>query len=765
MNRLKTFLSLCLIQSMFIVCLFSQDATVSGIVSDQATGLPLLFANIQAGEKGTVADLDGTYSLSLAPGNYEIVFSYVGYKALTESVSLSAGQSFQLNVSLAEEVNVLQTATVTSGKFEKPLGEVTVSLEVIKPALIENTSKPTLDEALQKIPGVIVIDGQANIRGGSGFSQGAGSRVLLLVDDVPILQADAGFPNWDDVPVESIEQIEVLKGASSSLYGSSALNGIINVRTAYAKSKPETKFSVFQTTYFSPEDERLKWWDKAPFTQAFSGSNRVKLGKLDLVTGLFLFNQESFRKDTNKKFGRFNFNTRYRFNDRVTAGLAANFNLGESKAYFYWLTDTMGYVGAPTTISNRERFRFNIDPYATFFDKSGNRHRLNGRFYFVDNNNDLNQSNQSFMYYGEYQFQKRLSGSDFVISAGVVTQGTRVDAELYGDTVFTSRNFAGYIQLENKLFDRLNLSAGFRFEHNVLNNPGFTYSFGTVPASEEKDSKPVFRIGANYQVTDYTFLRASWGQGYRFPTVAEKFIFTDAGGFFVTPNPTLTPETGWSAEIAIKQGFKVGSVQGFFDIAAFYMRYEDMMEFNVGKIFNQFQSQNIGGTLIKGMEFTIAGQGKLGNVETSILAGYTYIEPEFLDFDNTQIPAGELGTLGQRNANNSSSDLNFLKYRSRHTAKLDIQGTYKRVSLGLESQYASRIEAIDAIFEFIISGLARYRQTETGNLVHSVRGAYQFTKGLKLSLILGNVANELYAIRPALLEGPRNLTARIDYKF
>ncbi|MDV7393749.1 Plug domain-containing protein, partial [Arthrospira platensis SPKY1] len=128
---------------------------------------------------------------------------------------------------MTEEATILQTATVTSGKFEKSLGEVTVSLEVIKPQLIESVNTVSLDQVLEKVPGVNIIDGQANIRGGSGFSYGAGSRVLLLVDDIPMLQADAGFPNWNDLPVENIEQIEVVKGAASALYGSSALNGII----------------------------------------------------------------------------------------------------------------------------------------------------------------------------------------------------------------------------------------------------------------------------------------------------------------------------------------------------------------------------------------------------------------------------------------------------------------------------------------------------------------------------------------------------------
>ena len=65
-----------------------------------------------------------------------------------------------------------------------------------------------------------MVSSQPNIRGGSGWSYGAGSRVLLLVDDIPALQADAGLAQWDDIPVENIAQIEVVKGAASALYGS-----------------------------------------------------------------------------------------------------------------------------------------------------------------------------------------------------------------------------------------------------------------------------------------------------------------------------------------------------------------------------------------------------------------------------------------------------------------------------------------------------------------------------------------------------------------
>ena len=154
------------------------------------------------------------------------------------------------------------------------------------------------------------MDGQANIRGGSGYSYGAGSRVLLLVDGIPAFQADAGRPNWSHIPVENIGQIEVIKGAASALYGSSAMNGIINVRTAYPTSDPFTKLSFFTNFYNKPRTttnfagiettgEQKAWWNRdevvvdkdtidvtqenRPREVGFSFAHRQKFGQHDLV--------------------------------------------------------------------------------------------------------------------------------------------------------------------------------------------------------------------------------------------------------------------------------------------------------------------------------------------------------------------------------------------------------------------------------------------------------------------------------------------------
>ncbi|MEM9821594.1 MAG: TonB-dependent receptor [Bacteroidota bacterium] len=735
---------------------FSQTAVLEGFIYDKTNEDPLISATVKVGESGTVTDANGRYEIKIEAGTYEIEVGYIGYASQKQRVSLQAGQRLQVDFNLKVTTTLLETATVTTGKYEKPISEVTVSLEVLQPSLIDNTNATSIDDALEKIPGLNIVDGQANIRGGSGWSYGAGSRVLLLIDDIPALQADAGFPNWNDIPIENTERAEVVKGAASALYGSSAMNGIINVRTAYAKAKPVTKISTFYRSFRDPKDEAKVWWEgqDRPFETGLSLAHRQKFNKFDLVLGGYTLYSNSFREDTYNRYGRISIGTRYRLTDRLSFGINSNINKGKNSSYFYWRDGEAGaYQGDTTSISISDNVRFNVDPFLTYFDGSGGKHRLITRLLRVDNDNNADQSNTSNFYYGEYQYQKEFEKAQLVATAGAVTSATSVSAPLYGDTTFHSNNFATYLQLEKKLGQRINLSGGVRFERNEQRSPE-VFAGDTIPNGKVVESKPVFRFGMNYKMTNVTFLRASWGQGYRYPTIAEKFIETAAGAIIVAPNLDLTSETGWSAEVGLKQGFNLGSFQGYMDVAGFWTEYQDMIEFNIRFTLPiSFQAQNIGNTIIRGIDFTIAGQGDILGLSTSLLAGYTYINPKFQEFT----PEDELF---------SSADYNVLKYRNRHSVKFDIESRKGPVSLGIAAFYNSRVEAIDAILNLELPGLADYRENfDGGAFTLDTRLAFYFLEGGKVSLIAANLFNVEYMRRPALLEAPRNLTLRLDYQF
>lgn len=770
--RLKLFYTLVL-SFIFITLLSAQKATLQGQITDKSTGEPLVSVSVKVGTTGTVTDFDGRFSLSANPGPTLLEISYVGYSTQEFELDLSAGEVFDLEVLLEESPTLLETATVTSGKYEKSLGEVTVSLEVVRPEFIKSINTTSVDEVLDRIPGVTIIDGQANIRGGSGFSYGAGSRVLLLVDDVPFFQADAGLTNWNDVPVENISQIEVVKGAASALYGSSALNGIINIRTDYATSQPEFNAAIFHQVFMLPADRDKQWWDRTPYTTGASLAYKRRFGRLDVVMSAFVLDRESYNERTLEDYKRLSGGLRYRISEKVTLGLNWNVNAGENQDFFFWANGATGnYRGFRTSFNRSERLRYYLDPFLIIYDPLGNRHKFLGRYLSVDNVVTNDQSNSSQMYYGEYQFQRQFTGLELVTTAGIVYQATSVSAPLYGDTTYSSQNLAGYLQMDKKFFDRLNVSVGFRFEANQLNNPGYVYFNGlmndTVPPSEDYESKPVFRVGANYQAGQATFFRASWGQGYRYPTIAEKYILTTFGGVPISPNPDLESETGWSTELAVKQGYRLGQFEGFLDLAAFWTEYQNMMEFNFINLFpTGFRSENVGNTVIKGMEFTVAGRGTILGLQTNLMGGYTYIDPKFEVFDTTAVAEGQQPTEGQKNAINSSVNYNVLKYRTRHSYKFDIESVYKKWSLGLTLLGASHMESVDKIFEvLIVPGLKDYRaENNRGYRAFNVRLAFEPKPKHRFSLLVNNLFNAEYAIRPGLLDAPRNVTLRLDYGF
>lgn len=732
----------------------AQQGSITGMVIDERTKEPLYPATIKIGTTGTITDFDGNFELQLATGIQELEISYVGYETLIQSVTIAADEMTTLNFFLAESVNLLQTATVTSGKYEKSLGEVTVSLEVLKSDLIESTNAVSLDQALEKIPGVNLVGGQANIRGGSGFSYGAGSRVLLLVNDLPALQADAGTSNWGDLPVENIEQVEVIKGATSALYGSAAMNGLINVRTGYAKSDPETKISIFGGTYDSPKDATKKWWDDTRYEAGVLFSHKQKINKFDLVIGGRYYQQKDVRENSDNEQGRLSLGTRYRLTDRLSIGVNATYNKQNNQSYFYWLNSAEGnYQPDPTTLSNTTPTRFYIDPFISYFDKQGGQHKFNGRYFSIDNKSTTGTDNFSDLFYGSYQYQRKFEATDFVVTAGVVASKTDVVAPLYGDTSYVLTNNAAYLQLEKKLFDKLNISAGIRYEYNRIDGPEQVGAF-TIPNGRTSDARPVARFGANYQAGEATFFRASWGQGFRFPTIAEKFITTDLGGTPISPNPELQSETGWSSEIGLKQGFKVSNWQGFLDVASFWMEYEDMIEFIFVSFGEGFKATNIGNTVIKGVEGSIQGQGNIGSIPTSIIAGYTYIDPKFKTFT-------------EQDQLRSSVDYNVLKYRFKHTIKVDIESKFNKLNVGVAMFRNSHMEAIDAIFEsLVVPGLKDFRvKNNNGFYVFNARVGYQANEHLKIGFLVKNLTNIEYTKRPGLLEATRLWTMRVDYKF
>ncbi len=765
--------------------LVAQTTKIVGVIKDVDSKEVLTGVSISANKSiGTKSDLNGNYQLQLNEGTYQIRFSFTGYEEIKQSITLSKNENKIIDIFLKSKSTALNTVTISGSKFEKRAAEEIVSIEVIKPAQILNMANNNMTDALQRVPGVSVVESQVNIRGGSGWSYGAGSRVLVLVDDMPMMTADAGDAKWDFLPIENCEQIEVIKGASSSLYGSSALNGVVNFRTGFAKNKPKTKAMLYNGMYGNPKDKSWKWWGKQqPGFQGGYFMHAQKFGQLDFVLGSAWYSEDSYNQGDLQRRGRANMNLRYRFknNPRLLVGINSNLQLNKSQTFFFWQPDAVngtkfyqpygGLNDSTTTVNKNQGQRINIDPYIQLYSKGGAKHVLRTRFFRSKNDiPEKQQSSTADTYFGEYQYQKEIQSDNKILDqlhivSGVLSSYSNVVGELYGN--HNTYNIAPYLQLEKKI-NKLWLNVGMRYEVNQVD----TYA---------TEKKPVFRTGFNYELSKSTFLRASFGQGYRYPSVAERFINTSFGPSKVFPNQALKSETGWSSEIGVKQGYKIGSWLGYVDVAAFWMQYQNMMEFNfnfyipkdstfitVSDAFSYlgFKSINVGNTRINGVDMSTVAQGKIGKISSRFMVSYTYMNPILLNPDSATMA-------------NVSGNTKTLKYRYRNSFKMDMEHSYKNVVLGSTILYNSNMQNIDAVFQntkptqnlpgLLFEGVTKLPSSvnafrtkyNKGSFVWDVRLAYQLSKQAKISLVIKNILNTVYSERPALIAPPRNVTLQL----
>ena len=303
---MKTLLTLIIQLTVVSFCL--GQGTLKGVVSDEKTGETLIGASVRLSNDittGASTDLDGNYSFVIPEGKQLIVCSYTGMRNDTVELVITDKQTVYHEFKLKMLAEQLGTVVVSASKFEQRLEELTVSMDVIQPGIIESKNTTNVIQVLEQTPGLTILDEEPQIRSGSGYSFGIGSRVAILVDDLPLTTGDLGKAEWSFIPIENVEQIEVIKGSSSVLYGSSALSGVINVRTAYPKDEPVTKVNVYSglrsailednaatgkriTNFFGLDASAAngkKWWNGLANYSGMNILHSRKVGQLDVVLG------------------------------------------------------------------------------------------------------------------------------------------------------------------------------------------------------------------------------------------------------------------------------------------------------------------------------------------------------------------------------------------------------------------------------------------------------------------------------------------------
>jgi iron complex outermembrane receptor protein len=315
-----------------------------------------------------------------------------------------------------------------------------------------------------------------------------------------------------------------------------------------------------------------------------------------------------------------------------------------------------------------------------------------------------------------------------------------VKSQFYGD--HSGINLAAFSQFEIEPLHRLKTVAGIRIEHNALDG-------------ENDRPVPIVRLGINWQASDYTFIRGSFGQGYRYPSIAEKFASTTLGSVLIIPNPSIQPESGFSSEIGIKQGIGSGMIKGQADLSIFLLQNKDIIEFEFGFYpeGRGFRATNVEQSRVYGSEVEFMLSREFGKVNASLIGGYTYIYPI------------EYNSLTGKNTDT------YLKYRRKHSSKINVLATMEKIDIDISILFKSKTLNIDNVFldptsrESILPGFYDYwLENNRGYVLMDGSVGYKINK-FRISFAVKNITNTEYMGRPGDIQPHRNFSVRFTGNF
>lgn len=753
MLRIVLCYCLCLIASLPA---FGQEPTagsglLSGKIFDRETRAPIVAANVylDSVHLGATTNEQGQFSIRyIPPGTYRLVAEYLGYEAYTEkALKIEQGKLVSRSIGLKSTELAGQEVIVTAARKPQTTQQTPASIVLMTAAELRDRPITTFDQALESVPGLSVyrtagvsvqslsIRGSSDVAGG-----GVGNRVLLLIDGRPALTSDAGGAYWGLVPTNFIDRVEVVKGAFSSLYGSTAMGGVVNVITSRPQYRSLGTVKLGLGLYRSPaSDEQFK--DGPLFLNQMEANYSGANGKVS-----YLMSASRKQSDGHSEQAAYTF---YNLYSKMMFDLGFNRNIeltlggGSSKNDYphSWLN-----AGQPLRVRARyrddfqEKKQFNMDLH--YWAVPNHRARYDSRFYFYytdarsffNPNDPLRQipGNEPFGQSTRSEGRKfgNISQLDYYVTpklyliAGTDVQVDVVDAVpdsiLYGRQQLN--NIAGYLQAESKLHPKLTTTLGIRYDYNHL-----------VGGKSLTHMSP--KISLLYQPLSNTALRLLYGRAFRAPTIAERFFKVElGGGILFRENPDLRAEKMTvSLEAGLKQRVKNRLT---FDIALYHYRYSDLIYWvdiaaETGVTFPYFEVRNLNRAQTQGLELTVSGQ-----LSSSISAAvnYTFLDAKDLSPDR-------------------SDDL--LAYRPKHTASANLAWRFSRYRLYLDGRFRSKIE------EVFLYPLQRPQAFAVAN------GKLSATvfNGLELSLSVNNLFDREYEELARYRMPGRNYLVGLRYDF
>ena len=556
---MKFYLKILLL--IFSVTCSSQNNSLTGKISDRLENLSYANIYIQNTKFGTSSNDEGYYQIKNIPsGTYKIVVSSIGYNTKTIEITFNKDEKIIQNFSLVSD-NSLDEIVVSGNLKPVSKSASSVPVDVYSKSFFKKNPTPSIFESLQNVNGVrpqlncnVCNTGDIHINGLEG------PYTFVLIDGMPIVSGLSTVYGLTGIPQALIQRVEVVKGPASTLFGSEAVGGIINIITKKPSNSPMLFVDSFSSSWEEINTDIGFKYNASKKIQGLLGinyfnyqniidNNNDNFTDLTLQNRISIFNKLNIERSNNKLFtvafryvyedrwgGETNWNKSFRGTDLV---------YGESIYTSRW--ETFGTYELPTTENIRLQF-------------SANGHHQDS-FYGTDSY----KANQ-LIAFGQLVYNKKIKKKHDLLF-GIAYRNTT-----YDDNTFATSESDGvtnkpsiihlpgvFIQDEMNLTNQHKLLIGARYDYNSLH--------GTI-----------FSPRVNYKwnsKNNKNILRFSVGNGFRVANIFTEDHAALSGAREVVFEGELSPEKSWNANVNFVKKISINNTLISLDASGFYTHFNN----------------------------------------------------------------------------------------------------------------------------------------------------------------------------------------------
>jgi iron complex outermembrane receptor protein len=645
----------------------AQDG-VSGVVLDQTggavAGATVIVRAAGTTEQQTVTGPDGRFRLDRVPEGATLVVRAGGFAEYEQS--LTNAPTLEIVVAPA---GLLETITVTPARNEERLGNIPASISVLDSSEIDNSPAVVADDVLRQVPTFSLfrrtssLSSHPTAQGVSlrGIGPSGVSRTLVLVDGVPFNDPFGGWVYWTRVPLEAVDRIEVVDGASSSLYGNFAMGGVINIvggrpsrralemRAQYG-NRNSPKFDFFGTDVWGNLGVAVEgsFFDTDGFPIVIESERRpspVNPGPGVDTQAAVNFQNVNVKLDYAPRNGVNAFFRAGRFTEERNNGKSSTIDFTPEANNTRWTSVSGGVrVLLPDTSDLQARIFTDFETFRSNFlaVPAADPPRSFGRM-------SLNQRVPSKSVGGMAQWARPF-GTQHYFTAGTDFRWVDGDSEedaldpVLGQTVTlhrvsggTQRSLAAYVQDVFTPTSRAVLTVSARVDswrnydaHNLETSlPSGTPGAGhrpEIPDTEDTVVSP--RFAALYHLNDRATVWGDLSWGFRAPTLNELYRQFRVGAVLTLANDQLGPERLNGGEV----GLRIEPIDNFTIRTTWYDNRvkNPVSNVSINEAGTMLQRQNLGRTRVTGLQNDVEYRIR---TDWRFSAGYLYNSARVKEFD------------------------------------------------------------------------------------------------------------------------------------